>query len=121
MNNVFDVTEQDVDDYISELQKMSEEAENADDVKKVIAQFESEDAYWEYQKTVCRKQLPIQKYVAVLEKNYLDKIEKDVADSDTTDLWNKELDKIKEKAAEKQKYKRVQSDKDIDKKFEVNN
>ncbi len=121
VNNGFDVTEQEVDDYISELQKMSEEAENADDVKKVIAQFESEDAYWEYQKTVCRKQLPIQKYVAVLEKNYLDKIEKDVADSDTTDLWNKELDKIKEKAAEKQKYKRVQSDKDIDKKFEVNN
>lgn len=121
VNNGFDVTEQEVDDYISELQKVSEEAENADDVKKVIAQFESEDAYWEYQKTVCRKQLPIQKYVAVLEKNYLDKIENDVADSDTTDLWNKELDKIKEKAAEKQKYKRVQSDKDIDKKFEVNN
>ncbi len=40
MNNVFDVTEQDVDDYISELKKLSEEAENADDVEKVIAQFE---------------------------------------------------------------------------------
>lgn len=40
MNNVFDVTEQEVDDYISELKKMSEEAENADDVEKVIAQFE---------------------------------------------------------------------------------
>lgn len=39
MNNVFDVTEQDVDDYISELKKLSEEAENADDVEKVIAQF----------------------------------------------------------------------------------
>ena len=37
VNNGFDVTEQEVDDYISELQKMSEEAENADDVKKVIA------------------------------------------------------------------------------------
>lgn len=40
MNNVFDVTEQEVDDYISELKKLSEEAENADDVEKVIAQFE---------------------------------------------------------------------------------
>ena len=40
MNNVFDVTEQDVDNYISELKKLSEEAENADDVEKVIAQFE---------------------------------------------------------------------------------
>ena len=40
LNNVFDVTEQEVDDYISELKKLSEEAENADDVEKVIAQFE---------------------------------------------------------------------------------
>ena len=40
LNNVFDVTEQDVDDYISELKKLSDEAENADDVEKVIAQFE---------------------------------------------------------------------------------
>ena len=40
LNNVFDVTEQDVDNYISELKKLSEEAENADDVEKVIAQFE---------------------------------------------------------------------------------
>lgn len=40
LNNVFYVTEQDVDDYISELKKLSEEAENADDVEKVIAQFE---------------------------------------------------------------------------------
>ena len=39
LNNVFDVTEQEVDDYISELKKLSEEAENADDVEKVIAQF----------------------------------------------------------------------------------
>ena len=43
MNNVFDVTEQDVDDYISELKKLSEEAENADDVEKVIAQFELDE------------------------------------------------------------------------------
>lgn len=42
MNNGFDVTEQEVDDYISEFPKMSEEAENANDVKKVIAQFESD-------------------------------------------------------------------------------
>ena len=40
LNNVFDVTEQEVDDYISELKKLSEEAENADDVEKVIAQIE---------------------------------------------------------------------------------
>lgn len=40
LNNVFDVIEQEFDDYISELKKLSEEAENADDVEKVIAQFE---------------------------------------------------------------------------------
>ena len=41
MNNVFDVTEQDVDDYISELKKLSEDSRiMSDDVEKVIAQFE---------------------------------------------------------------------------------
>ena len=40
LNNVFDVIEQEFDDYISELKKLLEEAENADDVEKVIAQFE---------------------------------------------------------------------------------
>ena len=39
----FDVTDEEVDNYIADLKKMSDEAENADDVKKVIAQFDSED------------------------------------------------------------------------------
>lgn len=46
----FDVTDEEVDNYITDLKKMSDEAENADDVKKVIAQFDSEDEYWAFMK-----------------------------------------------------------------------
>lgn len=63
VNNGFDVTEQEVDKYITDLKTMAKQAENSEDVKKVISQFKSEDEYWDYQKIVCQKQLPIQKYV----------------------------------------------------------
>lgn len=113
----FDVTDEEVDNYIADLKKMSDEAENADDVKKVIAQFDSEDEYWAYEKEVYQKQLPIQKYVESLESDYVKKSGTDVNDESGTKAWNKELDKIKEKAAKEQKYKKVKSVKDIDNKF----
>ena len=113
----FDVTDEEVDNYITDLKKMSDEAENADDVKKVIAQFDSEDEYWAYEKEVYQKQLPIQKYVESLENDYVKKSGTDVNNESGTKAWNKELDKIKEKAAKEQKYKKVKSVKDIDNKF----
>lgn len=113
----FDVTDEEVDNYIADLKKMSDEAENADDVKKVIAQFDSEDEYWAYEKEVYQKQLPIQKYVESLESDYVKKPGTDVNNESGTKAWNKDLDKIKEKAAKEQKYKKVKSVKDIDNKF----
>ena len=113
----FDVTDEEVDNYIADLKKMSDEAENADDVKKVIAQFDSEDEYWAYEKEVYQKQFPIQKYFESLESDYVKKPGTDVNNESGTKAWNKELDKIKEKAAKEQKYKKVKSVKDIDNKF----
>ena len=99
VNNGFNVTEKEVDEYISALKTTMKQAANASDVEKIIAQFESEEEYWEFEKMVYQKQLPVQKYVATLE---------DV-----------ELEKIQEAAVKKQKFKKVNSEKDIDEKFEV--
>ncbi len=93
----YDVTEKEIDEYISELKAMTMHAENSKDVKKVMAQFDSEDEYWNYQKEVCKKQLPVQKYVKSLEEEYL-------KNGDIT-AWNDELNKIKEEAAKKQQYR----------------
>ena len=99
VNNGFNVTEKEVDEYILALKTTMKQAANASDVEKIIAQFESEEEYWEFEKMVYQKQLPVQKYVATLE---------DV-----------ELEKIQEAAVKKQKFKKVNSEKDIDEKFEV--
>ena len=117
INNGFDVTEKEIDDYISDLKEMAKSAANSNDVENVIAQFDSEDEYWEYQKFVCQKQLPIQKYVETLEKEYLNETGKDADDEETIVLWNEELDKIKESAASKQKYKKIDDLNEIDIKF----
>lgn len=120
ISNGFDVTEEEVDNYISDLKEMAKSAANSNDVEKVIAQFDSEDEYWEYQKLICQKQLPIQKYVQTLENEYLNETGKD-ADEEAAALWNEELDKIKEKAASKQKYKKIDDLNEIDIKFNAKN
>lgn len=118
VNNGYDVTEDEVEKYISDLKTAAKDAENSDDVKKVIDQFESEDEYWEYQKIVCQKQLPIQKYVKVLEEEYMAKEGLDENSTEATDSWNSQLDKIKEKAAANQKFKKISSTVTVDKKFD---
>lgn len=117
INNGFDVTESEVDNYLIELREMLEQSANSEYYKKVISEFDSEDAYWEFEKTVYKKQLPIQKYVSALEKEYTKKTAENFNGTETTDLWNDELDKIKDTASKKQNYKLVNSDNDISKIF----
>lgn len=118
VKNGFDVTEDEVDKYISNLKNLADTAENADDVKKVIAQFDSEDDYWNYQQIICQKQLPIQKYVESLEKEYADNIGDNLSSDENISMWNDELNKIKEDAAKQQQFRKINSTNDIDKKFE---
>ena len=68
VNNGYNVTEKEIDEYVTDLKVMAEQAENSYDVKKVIDQFDSEDEYWNYQKNICNKQLQVQKYVKSLEQ-----------------------------------------------------
>lgn len=119
VNNGYDVTEEEVDKYVSDFKVMAKQADNSDDIMKVIAQFESENEYWEYQKVVCQKQLPIQKYVKVLEEEYMAREGENEENADAADLWNKELDKIKERAAINQNYKKIANTGSIDKKFKI--
>lgn len=119
VNNGFDVTKNEVDEYISNLKTMVKQVENSYDVKKVIDQFESEDEYWNYEKNVYKKQLPIQKYVKSLEDKYSNHIGDNIDSAENIAKWNNELNKIKKEAVQKQQYKKINSISEIDKKFEV--
>lgn len=97
----FEVTDDEVRCYINELKNAVETANNRIEIRAVIEQFESEEAYWEYEFEIYKKSLPIQQYVKELEKEYSEKI----ILNDTSDDWNKEFENIKRDAVQKEKYK----------------
>ncbi len=64
------VTDAEVDAFLETLKTFMETAENREDVLLIIEQFESEEAYWEYQKKVYQKDLPIQNMNRAKEQQY---------------------------------------------------
>ena len=70
IRNGFTVTDKEVYSYLDELKKTIDQADNKEDAYAIIDQFESEDAYWNFEFTVYKKDLPIQKYVSSLEQSY---------------------------------------------------
>ena len=115
--NGYDVSDSELKDYIQNLKVDFENCNNSEELKKEIEQFESEEDFWKYQETIYKKKLPVQKYVAALEKEFNEGTTADIFDNENTNLWNEELDEIKKRASKKQQYKRVKTKKDIHSKF----
>lgn len=67
-------TEKEIENYLEQMKESIFSEETDEDTKEqfntIISQFDSEKDYWEYEKEVYKKQLPIQKYVNDLEKKY---------------------------------------------------
>ena len=59
IENGYEVTDQEVWDYIEELKVIISQADNREDALNVMKQFPSEEAYWEYEFTVYKINLPI--------------------------------------------------------------
>ena len=72
VSNGYDVTDQEVWDYLEELKVIINQADNREDALKAMGQFESEEAYWEYEFTVYKINLPIQNYVRDMEKTFIE-------------------------------------------------
>lgn len=70
----FDADDEEIKSYVESLREMSKTATNSEDVMKIISAYPSEDYYWEYMLEVYKKQLPVQKYVASLEKSFSKKL-----------------------------------------------
>ncbi len=102
----YSVTEEEVRDYIEILKQMVEEAENREDIQQLIEQFDSEEAYWEYEVSVYMKNLPIQNYVESLQTDFYKQISSDETGSETA--WDEYFDALKQKYAAEEEYKLVQ-------------
>ena len=70
IKNGYSVTDEEIWNYLDELKEFAKKADNKEDIESVISQFDNEEAYWEYQFDVYKKNLPIQKYVEDMEKEF---------------------------------------------------
>lgn len=70
----YSATEEEVNTYINEMKEtlnssgLDEESKNQ--TMAIIAQFDSEEQYWTYEKEIYKKQLPIEKMVADMEADF---------------------------------------------------
>lgn len=97
-------------DTLNELSK--------NETQKIMNQFDSEDAYWEYQKKVYAKQLPIQYMVSDIEKKYFSK-----NPDATEEEWVEYFEQYKNRLVKDQKYTVVEESEDVINKFvkDINN
>lgn len=102
----FQVTDEEVRAYVEELKETLQNVDNSDEVEDAIAQFESEEAYWEYEYEVYKKSLPIQKYVENLEKEYKEAARNkgDISEEEIEENWEEEFASVKREAVQEQEY-----------------
>lgn len=109
IKNGYTVTDDEVRAYIEELKQMVEIADNKEDVKEVINQFESEEDYWEYEFTVYQKSLPIQKYVKAMEQDFANLTGVDIHSSDGNERWRENFEDLKRKLVEAENFSLVEN------------
>lgn len=66
----FEVTDQEIYDYLEELKAVTETASNKEQYELIVEGFGDEEEYWEYEFTVYQKNLPIQKMVDHLKETF---------------------------------------------------
>ena len=69
----FNVTDDEIKDYVEELRGTMDKAENKVQVDAIIKGFGSEEKYWDFEFGIYKKDLPIIKYQKALETQYNDK------------------------------------------------
>ena len=80
----YSVTDAEIQKQIAEYKNVAKTAENRDEILQVISQFDSEEAFWEYEARVFGREMISQKYVADLEKKFAESNQqKDMNDYNT--------------------------------------
>lgn len=69
----YEVSDAEVQKYLQELKEVIASAENKEDAQIIMAQFSSEEEYWDYEFKVYKKNLPVQRFVADLESDFMKK------------------------------------------------
>lgn len=99
----YDVSDGELEKYIDEMRENFHSAnvspESVQIYRAILKQFDSEDQYWEYQKKVYQKQLPIEKMNRDLEEEFYQK-----NPQASSEDWEKEFQKIKDELVLKENF-----------------
>ena len=98
----YSVTDEEIEDYLEEM-KASIFSDTTDETtqeqyREMFGQFDSEEDYWNYEKEVYRKQLPIEKMVRDLEREYFGQ------ESADEEGWDEYFENYKADLVRKQNY-----------------
>lgn len=115
----YEVTDKEVNEYLDTLKQTLSEAENNKDVEKIIKAYGSEDEYWNYMFKVYQKDLPIQKYISALEDDYAKQLGMEKTSEEFQKYWDTKFENIKDDLVKEEGYTSVKSNEDNLKKFEV--
>ena len=101
--NGYTVTDDEIQEHLDELKKQYETAENKDEIHAFMNKFDNEQAYWDFQFEMFKKDLPIQKYNAAREQEFIE--EQTINDNPDEILklqneWADEFEDMKEDAIE---------------------
>lgn len=104
--NGYTASDQEVEEFLKVQKRQYEQAENKEEVYAFMDRFESEQSYWEFQSEVYKKDLPIQKYNAAREREFMEKqIAGGTADGlEFQDKWEHEFQRQKAEAVEKYEF-----------------
>ena len=102
--NGFDASDEEIDKKISELKLILPDSNVKDGLQELINAFGSEEAYWEYEKNVYRKSLPIEKYREKLQSEFLAGVHADYFTEETQNEWNEWYESFQMNLAEKQQF-----------------
>lgn len=104
LKNGYYITDEEINAKIEELKKMFSESDQTDELKKLMNEFESEEAYWKYEYEVYKKSLPIEKYRIFLEKEFSEKETSEKGSEEYQNEWIKWYDTYQEDLAKEQNF-----------------
>lgn len=72
ISNGYTASDEEIREHLDKLKEQYQTAENKEEMQAFMDKFENEQAYWDYQFEIYKKDLPIQKYNAAREKEFLE-------------------------------------------------
>lgn len=89
--NGYNVSEEELNSYLEKLKQTFQEAVNKETMTAVMEAFPSEQEYWDYQRTVYQKDIPIQKYIEAEREVYMKEQNTDMDWDTYFEKWKAEL------------------------------